>query len=93
MTMAKSGTSSDKIAALAYMVQQSPVHNVSALSSLVGLAKVAKKHQFIVVLGKLNPRTIYINILLFGMRLIRCFIFQKLRQNYFWQIYCDRVKN
>lgn len=54
MTMAKSGTSSDKVAALALMVQESPVHNVSALSSLVNLAKVSKKHQFIVVLGKFN---------------------------------------
>jgi len=52
MTMAKSGTSSDKVAALALMVQESPVHNVSALSSLVSLAKVSKKHQFIIVLGK-----------------------------------------
>ncbi len=51
--MSKSGTSSDKVAALALMVQESPVHNLSALASLVNLAKVSKKHQFIVVLGNI----------------------------------------
>lgn len=51
MTVAKTGTAADKVAALALMVQNSPVHNISALSSLVNLARVSKKHQFIVVLG------------------------------------------
>lgn len=49
---AKTGTSSDKIAALTLIVQQSPIHNVGSLRSLINMAKVSKKSQFILAIGK-----------------------------------------
>lgn len=57
--MAKSGTSADKVAALTLMVQESPVHNLAALFSLINLAKVSKKHQFVLVVGKQERSELY----------------------------------
>lgn len=57
--MAKSGTSADKVAALTLMVQESPVHNLAALSSLINLAKVSKKHQFVLVVGEQEHSKLY----------------------------------
>ena len=49
-----SGTLSDKISALTLSVQESPVHNVKALESLVGLARKRSRGQAVEVLGALK---------------------------------------
>ncbi|XP_065202872.1 CCAAT/enhancer-binding protein zeta [Planococcus citri] len=76
ITMAKSGTSSDKVAALALMVQESPVFNLSSLSSLVNMAKVSKKHQFNVVLETLTE--LFVSELLHPSKKLRKFSKQPL---------------
>lgn len=77
--MAKSGTSSDKVAALALMVQESPVHNLSALSTFVNMAKVSKKHQFILVLGVLTAHCVIVE-LLHNMLIIPCMFTETLTE-------------
>ena len=49
-----SGTLSDKISALTLSVQESPVHNMKALESLLGLARKRSRGQAVEVLGALK---------------------------------------
>ena len=49
-----SGTLSDKISALTLSIQESPVHNVKALESLLGLARKRSRGQAVEVLGALK---------------------------------------
>lgn len=49
-----SGTLSDKISALTLSVQESPLHNMKALESLVGLARKRSRGQAVEVLGALK---------------------------------------
>lgn len=49
-----SGTLSDKISALTLSVQESPVHNMKALETLVGLARKRSRGQAVEVLGALK---------------------------------------
>ncbi|KAL8924066.1 MAG: hypothetical protein Q9208_004203 [Pyrenodesmia sp. 3 TL-2023] len=53
-TIMSSGTLSDKISALTLSVQESPLHNVRALESLVGLARKRSRGQAVEVLGALK---------------------------------------
>lgn len=53
-TIMSSGTLSDKISALTLSVQESPVHNMKALESLVGLARKRSRSQAVQVLGALK---------------------------------------
>ena len=53
-TIMSSGTLSDKISALTLSVQESPVHNVKALESLVNLARKRSRQQAVEVLGALK---------------------------------------
>ena len=53
-TIMSSGTLSDKISALTLSVQESPLHNMRALESLVGLAKKRSRGQAVDVLGALK---------------------------------------
>ena len=53
-TIVSSGTLSDKISALTLSVQESPLHNVKALDTLVGLAKKRSRDQAVEVLGALK---------------------------------------
>ena len=53
-TIMSSGTLSDKISALTLSVQESPVHNMRALESLVGLARKRSRGQAVDVLGALK---------------------------------------
>lgn len=53
-TIMSSGTLSDKISALTLSVQESPVHNMKALESLVGLASKRSRSQAVQVLGALK---------------------------------------
>ncbi len=53
-TIMSTGTLSDKISALTLSVQESPVHNMKALESLVGLAGKRSRGQAIEVLGALK---------------------------------------
>ena len=53
-TVIASGTLSDKISALTLAVQDSPVHNVKALETLVGLAKKRSRAQAVDVLRALK---------------------------------------
>ncbi|KAL9122866.1 MAG: hypothetical protein Q9187_000577 [Circinaria calcarea] len=53
-TIMSSGTLSDKISALTLSAQESPLHNVRALESLVGLAKKRSRGQAVEVLGALK---------------------------------------
>ena len=53
-TIMSSGTLSDKISALTLSVQESPVHNVKALETLVNLAKKRSRGQAVEVLGALK---------------------------------------
>ena len=53
-TIMTSGTLSDKISALTLSVQESPLHNMKALESLVGLAKKRSRTQAVEVLGALK---------------------------------------
>ncbi|CAF9929023.1 MAG: hypothetical protein ALECFALPRED_004233 [Alectoria fallacina] len=53
-TIMSTGTLSDKISALTLSVQESPVHNVKALESLVGLAGKRSRGQAVEVLGALK---------------------------------------
>ena len=53
-TIMSSGTLSDKISALTLSVQESPVHNVKALESLVSLARKRSRQQAVEVLGALK---------------------------------------
>ena len=48
------GTLSDKISALTLSVQESPIHNMKALESLVGLARKRSRGQAVEVLGALK---------------------------------------
>lgn len=48
------GTLSDKISALTLSVQESPIHNIKALESLVGLARKRSRGQAVEVLGALK---------------------------------------
>ena len=49
-----SGTLSDKIGALTLSVQESPLHNIKALESLIGLARKRSRAQAVEVLGALK---------------------------------------
>ncbi|KAK2750339.1 hypothetical protein FQN57_003819 [Myotisia sp. PD_48] len=53
-TIVSSGTLSDKISALTLSVQESPLHNVKALESLIGLAKKRNRTQAVEVLRSLK---------------------------------------
>lgn len=53
-TIMSTGTLSDKISALTLSVQESPVHNIKALESLVGLASKRSRGQAVEVLGALK---------------------------------------
>ncbi len=53
-TIMSTGTLSDKISALTLSVQESPVHNMKALESLVGLASKRSRGQAVEVLGALK---------------------------------------
>lgn len=53
-TIMSTGTLSDKISALTLSVQESPVHNLKALESLVGLARKRSRGQAVDVLGALK---------------------------------------
>ena len=53
-TIMSSGTLSDKISALTLSVQESPVHNVKALESLISLARKRSRQQAVEVLGALK---------------------------------------
>lgn len=51
-TVMSKGTVSDKVAAYTVTIQDSPVSNLETLRSLVGMVKVGKKREYIVVIGK-----------------------------------------
>lgn len=53
-TIMSTGTLSDKISALTLSVQESPLHNMKALESLVGLASKRNRGQAVEVLGALK---------------------------------------
>lgn len=53
-TIMSTGTLSDKISALTLSVQESPVHNMKALESLIGLARKRSRGQAVEVLGALK---------------------------------------
>lgn len=53
-TIMSTGTLSDKISALTLSIQESPVHNMKALGSLVGLASKRSRGQAVEVLGALK---------------------------------------
>ena len=53
-TIMSTGTLSDKISALTLSIQESPVHNMKALESLVGLARKRSRGQAVEVLGALK---------------------------------------
>ena len=53
-TIMSTGTLSDKISALTLSVQESPIHNMKALESLVGLARKHSRAQAVEVLGALK---------------------------------------
>lgn len=53
-TIMISGTLSDKISALTLSVQESPIHNVKALESLLALARKRSRSQAVEVLGALK---------------------------------------
>ena len=53
-TIMSTGTLSDKISALTLSIQESPVHNMKALESLVGLAGKRSRGQAVEVLGALK---------------------------------------
>ena len=53
-TIMSTGTLSDKISALTLSVQESPVHNMKALESLVALARKRSRGQAVEVLGALK---------------------------------------
>lgn len=53
-TVITSGTLSDKISALTLAVQESPIHNVKALETLIGLAKKRSRAQAVDVLRALK---------------------------------------
>ncbi|KAK5044604.1 hypothetical protein LTR84_010618 [Exophiala bonariae] len=53
-TVITSGTLSDKISALTLAVQESPIHNVRALESLIGLARKRSRSQAVDVLRSLK---------------------------------------
>ncbi|KAL8729892.1 MAG: hypothetical protein Q9166_004449 [cf. Caloplaca sp. 2 TL-2023] len=53
-TIMSSGTLSDKISALTLSIQESPLHNVKPLETLVGLARKRSRGQAVEVLGALK---------------------------------------
>ena len=53
-TVISSGTLSDKVSALTLAIQESPVHNIRALESLLGLAKKRSRSQAVDVLRALK---------------------------------------
>ena len=53
-TLMSAGTLSDKISALTLSVQESPLHNMKALESLLGLARKRSRDQAVNVLGALK---------------------------------------
>ncbi|KAL8686978.1 MAG: hypothetical protein Q9218_006726, partial [Villophora microphyllina] len=53
-TIMSSGTLSDKISALTLSIQESPLHNVKTLETLVGLARKRSRAQAVEVLGALK---------------------------------------
>lgn len=50
-TVLSKGTASDRIAASVVTIQDSPVHNFSAITALVNMVKVSKKKDCIKVMG------------------------------------------
>ena len=53
-TIMSSGTLSDKVSALTLSFQESPLHNMQSLESLIGLAKKRSRSQAVQVLGALK---------------------------------------
>ena len=53
-TIMSTGTLSDKVSALTLSIQESPVHNLRALDSLVGMARKRSRGQAVEVLGALK---------------------------------------
>lgn len=53
-TVLSKGTSSDKIAANVVIIQDSPVHNISALGALINMVKVSKKKDCIMAMETLT---------------------------------------
>ncbi|KAH0545000.1 hypothetical protein FGG08_000926 [Glutinoglossum americanum] len=53
-TIMSSGTLSDKVSALTLVVQESPVHTMKALESLLGLAKKRSRGQAVTALGAMK---------------------------------------
>ncbi|KAI9839912.1 MAG: hypothetical protein M1819_000104 [Sarea resinae] len=53
-TIMSSGTLSDKVSALTLVVQESPLHNVKAFESLIGLARKRSRGQAVTALGALK---------------------------------------
>ena len=50
-TVLKSGTLGDKVAALTILVQDSPVHNLSSLGSLIGMMHKKSNRESLMALG------------------------------------------
>ncbi|XP_063236498.1 CCAAT/enhancer-binding protein zeta [Bacillus rossius redtenbacheri] len=53
-TVLARGTASDKVAALTLLVQDSPLHGLSSLESLVAMARVAKKRECVLAIDALT---------------------------------------
>lgn len=53
-TIVSSGTISDKVSALTLVVQESPLHNIKAFESLIGLARKRSRGQAVSALGALK---------------------------------------
>ena len=53
-TIMSSGTLSDKVSALTLVIQESPLHNMKAFESLIGLARKRSRGQAITALGALK---------------------------------------
>lgn len=52
-TIMAKGVTSDKIAAFIVAIQDYPIYNLDTLSNLVGMVKVGKKKECIIVVGKI----------------------------------------
>jgi ribosome biogenesis protein MAK21 len=53
-TIMSSGTLSDKVSALTLVIQESPLHNIKAFESLIGLARKRSRGQAVTALGALK---------------------------------------
>ncbi len=50
-TVLSSGTASDKLAALTLMIQESPIHTVSCLDTLIGMVKKKGRREALMAIG------------------------------------------